>query len=769
MISPTLFEKYELTAEHLRPKFEAEQKSEKVGYLIDMIKNRIRDGRSKNLQDWRIHAAIDLAYDAPYNQTTPTLMQHYIDNCQNKDHSYEETLEAVKGWGLDPDSLFTRELDEKSRQPKLVPNFPTFYKVLVPLVKAYVTIRLSKLFTDRNQLPLFKYEPLKMTQANQVKCEVITDIASAMSTHYGYSSELRNAIFKTLLYSVCIMFPRESWHVEEQEGMDGEDYTVKEGLRYFQPHPSRMFYDLMNPLSSINTDTGCEYAGYWSILRYGEVHRSDDYWNKGRISYGTDWFRFGKGSKQYFSEVYPCVAKFPHAGQSRESDREERATEYGSDDMDAALFVTYIFQKIVPKEWGLGDYEHPIWFRFVMASDETVLFAEPLSYNPLVYFGCDADDLRDRNPSLGLELIPWQDNVGNVLSQILLTAKQNLANVTFVDENMVDQADIRKLQNAGQSMFTGLNIIGFDGQKNVRGANNVGDAFRTVQLAKSPTGELVNSLTTIIGVMERLIQFSAQEVGSAASHQQSAQEIRTINANTTTRVAYTGAFIDDAVDAWKKQIYEASIAYMDRDFVAEVSTEIPNLDRVLNELGFVQVGSNGTTVLVEANLDQLMLEGFASTKDGPDRGLDAPTAAVMMQTLQQVLGIPGVAEKLGTDRILKMVTRAAHLAGAPKDFSLEASKLGPAPSAEAGAQPPEGGPQQPGGPAPTGNESVMAEVEERIAKPAAEAIQAQGEQINELRQVISQIASQFTAAESAPPLQPPTIIDTSATTPVAIP
>lgn len=64
MISPTLFEKYELTAEHLRPKFEAEQKSEKVGYLIDMIKNRIRDGRSKNLQDWRIHAAIDLAYDA---------------------------------------------------------------------------------------------------------------------------------------------------------------------------------------------------------------------------------------------------------------------------------------------------------------------------------------------------------------------------------------------------------------------------------------------------------------------------------------------------------------------------------------------------------------------------------------------------------------------------------------------------------------------------------------------------------------------------------
>lgn len=148
-------------------------------------------------------------------------MQHYIDNCQNKDHSYEETLEAVKGWGLDPDSLFTRELDEKSRQPKLVPNFPTFYKVLVPLVKAYVTIRLSKLFTDRNQLPLFKYEPLKMTQANQVKCEVITDIASAMSTHYGYSSELRNAIFKTLLYSVCIMFPgnrgtsrsRKAWTV----------------------------------------------------------------------------------------------------------------------------------------------------------------------------------------------------------------------------------------------------------------------------------------------------------------------------------------------------------------------------------------------------------------------------------------------------------------------------------------------------------------------------------------------------------------------------
>jgi hypothetical protein len=323
MIDTQVFQDYKLTPEDLKGYFTKEEndRSEDISRLHWLLKERVEQGRRKNLTDWRIYAAIDMAYDAPFAQTTPTIIQHVVDNCLKGEMTYEETLQAVKDWGLSMEDLFTTTKNEKGEVTEMVPNIPTFFKVLVPLVKAYVTIRLSKLFTDRNQVPLMKFEPLKMTEANKVKCEVITDIVAAMSAQYGYSSELRQAIFKTLLYSVCLMFPKEAWHYESVEDPDGEtEVTLREGLRYFQPHPTRMFYDLMSPLSSINTDTGVDYAGYWTVARYRDVKDSSTFWNLDKIAYGTDWFsevtrRLESGERvtgRYGLSSMPSVIWIPH-------------------------------------------------------------------------------------------------------------------------------------------------------------------------------------------------------------------------------------------------------------------------------------------------------------------------------------------------------------------------------------------------------------------------------------------------------------------------
>lgn len=775
MLNTAIFEAHKLTPEHLKPLFTADEADRKDGVkqLHHLINERIESGRRKNLTDWRIYAAIDMAYDAPFAQTTPTIIQHVVDNCLKGEMSYEQTLNAVKDWGLSMDDLFSTIKNDKGEVTELVPNVPTFFKVLVPLVKAYVTIRLSKLFTDRNQIPLFKYEPLKMTEANRVKCEVITDLVAAMASQYGYSSDLRNAIFKTLLYSTCLMFPKEAWHhesvdlnedvaedagEERDEEDEGEDYTeptlggeqsvtLREGLRYFQPHPTRMFYDLMSPLSSINTDTGVRFAGYWSVMRYRDIKDIEDYWNVERILTGTDWFHNVKGASRYFSEVYPCALKYPEVGKDREGDRETRAVYYGENNMDSAVFLTYVFMKIVPKTYGLGTYGKPVWFRFVVANESTVLYAEPLPYCPVIYFGCDADDARDRNSSLGLELVPWQDHVGNILSQIILTAKQNLTNVVFYDTNQVDSADVAKLVNSGENKFRGTNYLGYDSLKSRMTGVDHRQAFHPIELAKQSTLELTQSLTTVIGVMERLIQFSAQEVGSAASHQQSAQEIRVISTNTSTRVAYTGAFIDDAIDAWKRQLYYASLAYMDQEFIAQVSTDIQGLEAIVADLGFEVIGRSGDKATVRGTAPRkLLLEGFSSTKDGPDRGVDSGTASVMLQTIQQVASNQLLAQAVGPEALLEMMTRAAHLAGAPKDFSLKLADIG-------GASPV----QDPN----AASDAVMQRVEEEVAKPAVEAIQMQSQQIAEIQQTLQQLKNLFGIAGQAPELNMPVSVPAS--------
>lgn len=717
MISPATFTKHKCDSESLKKHFDKPSSEYADGpkRLVNIIRTRCQDGRIMNFRDYRIYAAIDMAYDAPFNQVTPTLVRNLID----KNTSYEETLKAVKAWGLTQCNLFCNRTNPLNGKVETVFNAPTFFQVLVPLVKSYVTIRLAKLFNDRNNTPLFKYEALKDTARNRVACEVVTDLMQAMTTQFGYSSDLRNAIFKTLMYSICLQFPREAWYHEKQEQTDGSTKTEREGLRYVQPHPTRMFWDQFYGVSTFNTNSGCEYAGYWSIRRFGELYANKLLWNRDKVGIGTNWFEHSMAGT-YFTEVYPCTMSYPAIMPERDTDRETRAYYSGTNDLDKAVFVTEVFQKLVPKDYGLGTYESPVWFRFLMASDDTVMWAEPLAYTPVVYFGYDADDARSRNPSMALEILPWQDHLGNVLSQILLTTKQNLANVVFYDTNIVDKTEVEKLQNSGELLYRGLNLVGFDSFKNNRAGLDAGKAFEPVMLPKMSTGELTNTISTIISILERLLVMSAQEIGSAASHQQSAQEIRTISDNTSTRVAYTGAFIDDAIDAWKRQLYEASLAYMDRKYASQVSTDIPELDKVLDALGMTKKEVSPSKTSVEGTLDKLTLEGFASQRDGPDRGSDTQTATVLMQTVQAVAGNPLLAQSVGVPTILQLLSQAARLGGAPKDFELRAS-----PEAQAQAQQPSA-------------EEILKIVNDQLGKPLVDALTAQKQQTEQAMAQLSQ-------------------------------
>jgi hypothetical protein len=811
MVSPRVFSKYGCDTESLRKLFELPKEvsekirktpppteiptqtgggpmplpddpatGEKAGVrrLRRLIYSRIQEGRTLNLRDFRYFAAIDYAYDAAYQQTTPTLVQHVIE----KKMTYEESLEVIRGWGLNWEDIFSLRCDANGKQLRDTKgnclydvHAPSLVRTLIPLVKAYVTVRAAKLYTDRDQIPLFKYEPIVATEENRVLCEILTSVAEAMVTQFGYRAQLKDAILHDLLYGICMMFPAEAWYHEEQMVPDGDGFkktTIREGLRFLQPHPTRFFYDLMWPTSSFNSDSGCEFSGHWRVVRYGSVYHNSDYFNKEVIPFGTNWFE-NTLSGTYFSDFYPCTMQFPSCRPVSESNREDRAAFYCLADEDKAIFLTECFFKLVPKEWDLGEYEYPVWFRFVVASNDTVIFAEPLSYTPNTYFGYDADGGRVRNPSMALELIPFQDQLGNILSQILLTAKQNLINVVFYDKWQVDATQLQKLKNPSEMLARAITWMEMDNEKNAIAGLDTRRAFDQVSFPKQSVAELTNTLNTVIGIAERMLVLSAQEIGSAASHQQSAQEIKTISGNVGVRVAYTGTFIDDAIDAWKKQIADASVAYMDTGFIALISPDIPNLEEHAKKLGFEVVTRGGGNVKTRVKVKKqsimpMLLEGLASTRDGPDRGTDSQAATVQMKTWQAIASNPELAQQVGARTIVKGIEQAAILGGAGSDFKIEPTGTGVtgADEAQQAKQMQEATVQE----AVKQASDLMAE---QVVKPAAEQIAKQQAEITQLehqvqqvaqvtaetKQAVMQLAQILQAATQAPPAPSPMTYD----------
>jgi len=736
-VSPKVLKAHGCTPADWKPLFTAKgnysgkSKSGKlpqIKRLETLIANRINDGRLKNLQDYRVFAAIDMAYDAPFDQTTPTLIQSFL----GQDWSnlkQEDVLAKLQQWGLKPDDLLL-----KTTRPDgscvYTPNPPTFYKILVPLVKAYVTIRRGKLFNDRNKVPLLDYEPIEWNSETRILCEILNHTVQVISGELGYPRDLDQTILQTLQYATTLVFPREVWYTEYQmEMVDGKEKKVlqKEGIRYCQPHPTRMFWDQHYSISSFNTDSGCEFAGYWKVVSYGDILDNQNYWNRKAVGFGStvDWFS-PEISSNFFSEVYPCQMAFPNFTYGEKSSRESSAIYYATSQRDMAVFQTDVFMKLTPAKWKLGTYKYPIWVRFIVANDNSILYAEPVAYSPVLFCGYDTDQLRAKNASMALEVLPFQDHIGNTLSQIVLTIKQNLANIYFYEKNVLNREDIDAVKNAGEMQYRTINMVPYDSFKNARAGLDVKGGIIPVHFDYKDVTPMFQSMNTMLSMLERLLQLSAQESGAAASHQQSKEEIQVISGNTSNRVQFTGSFIDDFIDAWKRQQYDAIQAYADDELTAMVPGDIPDIEEHLEALGFKKSGTvqgEGKLIVKGSKRGLLKLQDFAVTGKGPDRKNDTQTAQIMMQAAQAVSNSQVLAQAIGAKPLLKIIERAAIMAGADKDF-----KLRPDDKAQANAL------QQM---AQEIMQAMMKKVNETVTKPAAEEMKKIQDEIVQLQQVVA--------------------------------
>lgn len=457
MPHPKILEKYGVTQANLEKFWTAKSTIGKRKELLELTHARVTDGIDSGLRDFRTFWAIDTAYDAPFNQITPTIVRDIIARSQGKDS--QAVLDIIKSWNINESDL-VRRVKCADGSEQIIIDAPVLFQVIVPLVRSYITIRRAKLFNDRNLFPFLKYEPIKFTMVDRVIGEIMTDIVQQITQAFGYPAILKQVILQALQYGSCLMFPREEWFVEKQEEMVDEKpklVTVKEGIRYEMPHPTKCFWDKAHRISTFNSDSGCEFGGHWGIRRYGEILDNPNLWNKEAVSIGKITDR-ANTYRAYFQEVFPCAMSFPERSTrgAGERDRERDVDRYSTGDRDRAVFLTQIFMKLTPKKWGFGDYPYPIWNRIILANDHTVLWHSPVCYRPILYCGYDADDQRSQNPGMALEIVPHQDHFSMCLSQWIYSARHNLTKAVFYDTDQVDQKFVEQLENLGSRRYAGI-------------------------------------------------------------------------------------------------------------------------------------------------------------------------------------------------------------------------------------------------------------------------------------------------------------------------
>lgn len=699
---------------------------EKRSALIRRIRSRIQEGQTRNVGDgsYKTYHALDKAWDTPFRQVSPTLVQEFIDQDPNQESVYK----AFQDWGLT--SLIEERIDPKTGKNVKKLNLPTFFNIFVPLVRSYVTIRWAKIMNDRRLTPFFKYEPVDQTTVMNLLCKALTDRAQVVSSQYGYFDTMKQAVLKMLHYSFCLQFPKAEWHWEDQikkadevdvlmehKKEDGTPANVgdeirvtsREGIPYHLPHPSRTYYDLAHGPYTLNYDYGCEYAGHWRIARYREIRDNPQFWNKDKIALGT--VDFVGQNRLFFTSVYsactltipirPVQPKAPEGpvlaaelgvgSGATDREREIATLYYGTEHGDQGVMVTEHWEKLVPKDNGLGDYDCPVWFRFLVAGDGcTILYATPVPYCPIIYYGYDADESRTKNASLSLEILPFQDHFSNMLTQILLTCKQNLANLTFIDEDQLMTGDpnqrqgtretIDQIRNLGEDCYRFLNIFGYSSKKATRlqvGSRGVPDVVQSFNFPRGNVSEMSNVLRTILEILERVLVMSSQEIAQAASHELRVDEVRNIAQSTSSRLQFTATPVDIARDAWKRQLYEALMAYGDEDFWVHLPSDVPLTQEQLAKMGFTVHKKEFLTPkdrwmharINKKHLTAIPIWALVSTRDGEDRIDGTKIAQSMSLIMQSVLASP-YSNSIGADQFIAITNEICKLAGLPRDFKL---------------------------------------------------------------------------------------------------
>ena len=665
---------------------ELEKDIERREEFEKLVASRVTEAITFSLRNHHLYSSVDLAWDSsPLNSRIIPLIMYAqkrisVGACVKELDKLKITDKYVKrGAAGKPDEI----------------DLPKFFEVNINLVRSFVTRRLAAQVNKYNNLyPFFKYDPRSTSTAGKLRADALSQRVEIMSDQYDYRHFQTQVIRDMFLYGHSVAFPRAAWEREvhwekaspELDDNRAKTKVTKEGICWINPHPSRVFWDNAYPLTSLNSDTGSEYVGFWDVVRYRDVMNNPLYFNRDSVGFTTATVGLFTQYATYFNNYYTQITPPRTEGDLTSwNDRKNNLGIYSGEMGDTSVFVTDYFCKIVPNQMGIGDYPHPVWVHMRIAGDSTIIFAEFLPSSPAAVFAYNENDTRLRNISVAHELMSFQDQLTNLFSQLLETTKADLFNVGVLntdifpdtEEGLKLREDFRKTMS-GENYYATTHVLEASFQKlaNLGIDTSPDNVFKIIR--SQPNSQITNifrSIAELIGISERLMALSPQEQGQPAPRETSATEVLTIN--NTTESVYT--FISEAIDegraAMKRVIYESIIS------MGSNSIKLPVKERytqaVIEQAGFEidpedsdSTGEEGEKRYTVIGSKQALCHDYIfSSRDGSERASNLQQAQALIQVFQIVSQSPLILEALGKDRYFELVNEIARKSGT--DLKLE--------------------------------------------------------------------------------------------------
>lgn len=718
LIDFDILKHFNSTPQRIKEVFTAQAGSEHHEHRVSWerkLESRIHEGAEWGLRNFQFYYAADMAMDT--NVITKELVPLSL-FAQNK-ITLKDAASQLKDISPETAAKFVTEKDDGGFDV----DIPAFHKVVVALVRSFVTRRTAALASRYvKQTPLFKYEAIGTSPVASLRADVLSQRVETIANGYGYRHDLVQSIRDMLLYAFSIEFATCSWEKDrtlrkkvrpdglQSDELEVEAIVAKEGIPFKRVHPTKMFFDMAYPLSSINTDTGCSYIGHWNLVPYRNVRDNPCFFNRSKILYDTSFASKLIGYKTYFALYSPdAPINFPRASDTQSiisaNDREPQAGIYSTEENqgDETILLTEYFERVVPKDCGLGDYPYPVWVRLVVAADNTVVYGEFMPYTPAVYCGYNSNDNKVQNMSFAHDAIAFQDQCTNILTSMLLAQKAALIKIISLDIDQIDNPEHVKLIRrivAGEDIFTKPLLIEHKGAR----SQELGHDKRKIVEVNQTEGLTrpeahISMLIQLIGIAERLLGVSANEQGQSEPREISATESANIASVTSTSLAFMGLGVDEAVAAKKKILYQGLMSK------GETKVRVAAAGRytgtTIRAAGFIE-DDDGVPVVnaefphkVTVTGEKTALEyNYAFTnRDGSERPSNSKSAQVLVLLFQQLAQVPGVLESMGKEGLYDFLNAIVRLSGAPIDvkFALqdgESPAMPAPPSAAPGAEVP---------------------------------------------------------------------------------
>ena len=674
--------------------------------------NRLHEGVMWSVRNFKFWGAVDLGWDSsPINKDLYPLMlyaQNKIDFARLVNELPTDSTGAVATL---PDQV--KDYVKRDGSKIVGINLPKFVESSVNLIRSFVSRRVAAQTIKYNQLwPYYKYESRNTGLPGKLKADVLSQRVDVMADQYGYRQHEPQVIRDMFLYAHSVDFVRQSWEIDEHVRMKQvspeftpsgpvdsnsmEPYIVKEGLSWVNPHPSRVFYDAAYPLSTLNTDSGVKYIGFWDVCRYGDIRGNPKFWNRDKVTYGSGlwdaYFTYGLYFNQYMDVVTPPMS----AGQTipanlpGENDRAGTLGIYSQQMENTSAFKAEYFEKFIPLDEGVGTYPFPVWVRFVIAGDNTILYSEIMPSTPAAVATYNENENRRLNLSLAHELMPYQDIVSN-----LLTAARSMLEVECAKIITIN-TDVLKGPGEGDGKSTDANLQAL--RLKLQGKNWASDptvveysmkvceelkidVTKVIQFNEPRQGQSIDTIfkaiVQFIGLVEKLNGMSPAEQGQAAPREISATETAEI-ASTTKAIEN---FISDGVDefraAKKRIIYESLVACSKGQIQMPVQNRYTN--KTVEAAGF-KVMENEDENHSDPNIKRrtvygspksLLYEYNFTSRDGSDRPVNSQAAMALSQALSQILAVPQVFMAMGKEKLYSLFNEIFRLSGAGFDLNLE--------------------------------------------------------------------------------------------------